>query len=219
MDKIIDTIRRQTCLFGFCTLVNGVILLNRVLAQPQVEQAYFAVGLTGGVSVTYLNWFFKEEGSDGKRAEGKMYPGASFTADVSYGPFAHFQGSELWTSLSLGYAETKTEEVQLWGNLFTGQAGIQRYVIMAWIQLTTDNSMSPFVKLGIGAAKTDFRELYTMSWARNIRFHRWNFASGGEAGVTYRLLQNLDVNASLIGWWTYERIHCNIPNYKNEKTG
>lgn len=201
-------------------LASALILLDQVWAQPEPQRPHFAAGLMGGVGNSYAYWVFAEADLSGKRVEGRMYPGASFTVEVFYGPLVCSHGSEVWTSLSLGYSETQTENVRISpSGMLVGSAGIQRLAVVGWLILTTDNVLSPYIKVGMGTARTDFRESYSLTWARNIRFHQWNIAYGAEGGVTYRLLPNVDLSALLVNWWTTKKILDKIPNYEGERNG
>lgn len=108
------------------------------------------------------------------------------------------------TSLEVGYGQVGITD----HSLGTGKADMvqQRLPVMLWGTLETKNDLSPYLRIGSGISKTDFREIYTNTYVPSIRFHRWNFCWGIGAGLRYRYSEIFDIALFVDTWITEDKI-------------
>jgi hypothetical protein len=57
--------------------------------------------------------------------------------------------------------------------------------------LLCDSRLCPFIRLGVGAARVDFAELYSSDYLKDIEIEYWHFAYGLGAGVRYQATPRL----------------------------
>lgn len=127
-----------------------------------------------------------------------MKPGIGFEVGLMYGPLVKISGANISASASIAYGESNTGKTQIGNSVLEG--GFQRLPIMAWVSMTTDERLSPFLRGGLGIAKTDYREQSTTGYVRNVRFHEWQFVWGLGGGVKFTTSDSFAIEAFLDAW-------------------
>jgi hypothetical protein len=69
----------------------------------------------------------------------------------------------------------------------------------------TESRLSPFVRVGVGISKTDFRETYSYNPNISIRFHDWAFTWGIGGRFNYSFSPQFDVALFLDDWITEQK--------------
>jgi opacity protein-like surface antigen len=114
-------------------------------------------------------------------------PGISGNIGIEYGPFSVTSASQLYLCMDVGFTQTKTAEVEFQRN-GTEQAKWTAVPILAWVRLTTNSSLSPYVQLGVGLINFRFVESHSIfSDYLDTDLQYWAFGWGGGAGVEWRM--------------------------------
>jgi opacity protein-like surface antigen len=103
---------------------------------------------------------------------------------LAYGPIPIIGQTSLTISSEVSYSEIHVDEAAV--SEGTACAIWRRLPIMVWGSYSTENELTPFVRVGLGAAHIGYQEIYT-NIPFNLDFHQWGFAWGGGAGIEYRL--------------------------------
>ena len=89
----------------------------------------------------------------------------------------------MYFSSEVGYSQVHTAVIDAYRG--TTQAKWRRLPILLWTKLTTQNSFSPYVRVGFGASQVEFQETYSSLVFDNIDLKYWAFAWGGGAGIEW----------------------------------
>jgi opacity protein-like surface antigen len=86
------------------------------------------------------------------------------------------------------------------------EGGIQRMPVMLWAKIISDRRLSPFLQVGAGMAKTDYRENASARSGPTIRFHEWHFSWGLGGGMNYQVGSAIAVELFVEDWVTEKDI-------------
>lgn len=161
----------QSRVIGAAALV--ALLPAVALAQQGEPSRGFYVGAGGG-----LNLMGKKD-VDGPGVSGQIDPGTGWAATVSAG--YKFGGPRV--ELEGGYRENKADSCPVAG--CDGRYQTWSAMGNALYDFRTGWGVTPYVGVGVGAARTDIKGLG----------NNWVFAYQGIAGVTYQVNPSLDVFA------------------------
>ena len=71
---------------------------------------------------------------------------------------------------------------------------------MIWFTVTTENTLTPFVRAGLGASYTKLEERYDYRDGVGYQSNAWAVTWGIGAGVRYAMTDNIDVALFLDDW-------------------
>jgi opacity protein-like surface antigen len=182
----------------FILFIISIAFSSQLTAQDIKEEARFSLVVHGGLFFPgYTGWKFYNMDYAPTRSEGMISIG------VQYGAIARVRGTLLNLSLDVGYGQIGAVKQKQLNN---AEMMIQRLPIIMWYTVETENIISPYVEIGSGVCRTDFRELYTNPHYPSVRFHHWNFCWGYAAGLRYRCSDKFDIALSVRHWVTEEKI-------------
>jgi hypothetical protein len=153
-----------------------------------LDSHFSFVGFVGGASDGQKAWGFSIINLSGKLLTAPIRPGVGFGIGLEYGPIVRLQGALLIPSIEVSYGQ---ERAELNFERGTIEAGIQRLPILLWVKIISESNLSPFLRLGAGIAKTDYREVGYHDRGPNIRFHEWHFAWAFGTGLNYQLSRTI----------------------------
>jgi hypothetical protein len=126
-----------------------------------------------------------------------LRPGLGVGLGFEYGPIIRLHGALMSSSIEVAYGQ---EYSDIGNSSGTIEAGIQRLPIMLWVRIISETDLSPFLCLGAGAARTDFREIASYVGGPNIRFHKWHFSWGIGGGLNYQIDRTIGIELFLDAW-------------------
>jgi hypothetical protein len=174
------TIVRCFCFLGFAVLV--LLALMTEHAQAEGPEPRLAVSISGGLAIPVpSNWHFV--GLSNVTVE----PHTSYGFGIAYGPLPLVAGTGLILSTELTRITEGIDEKHIhhWAG-GTASLRISTTGIMAHGTLLGEGRMTPFVRLGLGAARVHFAELYSAAYLNDIEFDYWHFSYNLGAGIRYR---------------------------------
>ena len=182
--------------------VVGVVLAGMLpaaaLAQQTDASRGFYVGAGGGLN------FMSKMDVDGPGVSGQIDPSTGWAATVSAG--YKFGGPRV--ELEGGYRENKADDCPVAG--CDGRYQTWSGMANALYDFRTGWGVTPYLGIGIGAARTDVKGLGK----------DWLFAYQGIAGVTYQVNRSLDVFADYRYFGTEDlRVDGDIDVENNSHTG
>ena len=181
--------------------IHSVLLLTVPLllhAQERPNQPTLSVIIDGGIGWNGpARWDFPRGG------DAPIVPGPSLGLGLQYGPIMQFFGTQVISSFEVGYAEQKAVRSSSSGETVYG---VQRFPVLGGLTVIAETRLSPFIKIGAGAAKTDFRELLPQHNITNIRFHEWRFAWSFGSGINYAVDSTLSLGIYTDVWWSEQDI-------------
>ena len=127
-----------------------------------------------------------------------ILPGVGLGFGAELGPLYMVQGTMLYSSIEASFGQ-ESAVYQFPGGHIDG--GMQRLPIIISAKLISKSQLSPFLKLGLGYAKTDFREISTYSDGHNIRFHKWHPVSEIGGGLNYQVSQSTAFEIFVDSWF------------------
>ncbi len=101
---------------------------------------------------------------------------------------------------------------------FSVDAGIQRVPIMLWVKFVSESDLSPFLRMGIGGAKTDYRMIADNFARINVRFHQWQFCTALSGGFNYTINRSFSMEIFIDDVITFSEMTMLSP-YSNETYG
>jgi opacity protein-like surface antigen len=143
-----------------------------------------------------------------------IVPGIGFGIGVEYGPLAKYEGSTLTPSVEVSFGH-EYAKLKL-SNGSTIEAEIQRIPILASAKIMSESNLSPFLRIGIGAAITDYRQTSPNGQGPNIRFHEWHFLWAIGGGLNYQLSDKLALELFLDDWISEKDIVADNPHSFND---
>ena len=162
----------------YATLITSTVLTviasATSLGQNRSLEQHFSVLGHMGIGWDGRNeWQFSVAGPTGNN--GPLSKGFSFGAGVEYGPLVRTHGAMLMSSFEIAYGQ---ESATLGLANGSAESSVKRMPAMVWMKLVSEGDLSPFVKLGIGAANTKFREVSSAQSGPNFDFSAWHFSWG-----------------------------------------
>jgi opacity protein-like surface antigen len=179
------------------TIVIAILICRHGIVCAQNEELNPKLSVTtaiGGGFSGLTAWIFHSRGEESV----PMKPGVGFEVGLTYGPLVKLAGTNISASASIAYGESNTGKTHIGDSELEG--GFQRLPIMVWAAMTTDERLSPFLRGGLGMAKTDYRERSTTGYVRNVRFHEWQFVWGLGGGVRFTTSDSFAIEAFLDAW-------------------
>ena len=175
-----------------------------VFAQDERPSPVFSIVAAGGLSWSgsssipfypyFLGTYFAQ-----------VHPGPSFSAGMQYGPLYSIAGTELFVSAELGFGQ-EAGRAQF-GSEYN-EARVQRFPTLLWLKAKSTTALSPFLRAGIGAARTDLRETASLTTGIEtpISIHRWTFIWGVGGGLNYQFSSKIQLELFVDGWISDARI-------------
>jgi len=175
-----------------------VFMMLLALAIPECISGETEPSVTfsawGGVGIVSSVWHFyvvKDMRVSAPRA---------FGMGVGYGPFPCAYDTRLSFSLEGLWFTVGTREAELKDYPFgTAKLRIDSELGLAYASLSAPNRLSPFVRLGLGAARVDFAETYSSHRLRDVLIDYWAFAYGFGAGIHYTVSPRVGISACYDG--------------------
>ena len=155
-----------------------LLLCSRLVsAQSHEREGRFFLSASGGIAVNQPADYVLYWGP-------RVLVNLGFSASVSagYGPVWQVSGTEVHVLVDFAVSQTQTSDVQVSDS--RAYAKWTRVPIIAWARITTNNVVSPFVEVGLGAMKVSFQETYDPSFD-NLKLDYWAFAWGAGAGIRW----------------------------------
>ena len=128
-------------------------------------------------------------------------PGMSIGVGLEYGPLIRVGGALVMPSIEISFGEERASQSFPTGTI---RAGVQRMPIMFWTKVIAETNLSPFLRVGAGLARTDFREDASARNGATIRFHEWGFSWGAGAGLNYQLTGGISAEL-FVDYWSSEK--------------
>ena len=158
------------------------------LGQTSSTEASFSVSVRTGLSFSNsTNWNFRVISASA--IDDLMRPGPAVSLGLDYGPFLSLAGLDLRISAETGYGSSAPHS--LVSQYSSIEGGIEQVPVILSLILSEDARFSPFVQIGCGVCRTDYRYFYTVYGqplaSYRVRFHIWQFAWSGGAGLKYQL--------------------------------
>ena len=130
-------------------------------------------------------------------------PGIGVGLGLEYGPVLQLEGALLIPSIEISFAEESASRSFPTGSI---EGGRQRMPIMVWAKIISNQRLSPFLRVGAGIEKTDYRESSLARWGPTIRFHQWQFSWGLGGGLNYQVGSAIALELFVDDWVTEEDI-------------
>ena len=179
-----------------------IVLTYQIAAagSRHVSPSFSVVGAVGQSFSNLQHWPFSGivalAGSEGQL----VHPGVAFSGGLQYGPIFELRGTHFFTSLETGYSEIKPSP--LVAARFTLDGGLRRTPIMVWGKVISETLLSPFIRLGAGAARTEVWNIFSPDDGNSTRNHRWQFCWGVGAGLNYQTSDAVGFELYCDGWVT-----------------
>jgi hypothetical protein len=92
----------------------------------------------------------------------------------------------------ISYGKAKTTEITVRGDKADFQ--VTSIPIMFWIKLKSNGKLSPFIKIGAGAEKSEFVQSYHRLSVYSFNAEDWFFCYGIGAGIEFNLHNNFSIS-------------------------
>lgn len=185
----------------------GLLLLSPALrAQEESSSKHFAIIFYGGATTGTTTWRFLSA-----KDRFPVYSHIAVSGGLMYGPVISALGSDVNISLEIGYGSIKTDESDIilqlpfsphYGQRYLAEMEIQRIPVMFWVTMISTTKLSPFIRVGAGMSKSDFRESYSFPEGPSFSFNRWAFTWGIGGGLNLNVSPTYSVGVFLDDWIT-----------------
>jgi opacity protein-like surface antigen len=129
--------------------------------------------------------------------ESTVRPGIAGRFAVKYGPILQFAGIQISPELSLSLSERRARATTATA---TFRYALQRVPLMVSLEAIAQTRFSPFVRVGLGTARTDFLYDTPSAPTSSFRFHDWQQCWELTGGINYSLSSSLEVTFSITGF-------------------
>jgi hypothetical protein len=103
----------------------------------------------------------------------------------------------LYFGLDVSYGRSSTGEVELYYG--PAEFELTSLPIMFWTLIKSKGNIVPFIKLGIGAEKTQNKETYEVNPHFNFDVEEWFFAWGIGGGIDFNYLDRIKISLFIEG--------------------
>jgi len=178
--------------FGFVFMVVLALAIPECMSgETEPSVTFSAWGGAGIVSSVWHFYVVKDVSVSAPRAFGMA---------VGYGPFGCAYDTRLFFSLEGLSFTVGTREAELKDYPFgTAKLRIDTDLGLVYASLSTPNRLSPFVRLGLGAARVDFKETYSSPRLRDVVIDYWALAYAFGAGIRYTISPGVGISACYDG--------------------
>ena len=180
---------------AYILAVLSLLSMSNINAQQRLTEKHF--GLVGHLG---LGWDGRSQWQFNSLGSGSLSPlkkGLSFGGGIEYGPLTSIRGANLMTSLEVGYSQESSSKDLAGGK---AESKLRRIPVMAWAKLISEGEFSPFVRLGVGVARTEFGETASLLPGQEFDFAKWHFSWGAGAGLNYQITQQTAFELFLDSW-------------------
>ena len=179
-----------------------LVLCMNLSAQQLSEQSRASMSISIGVVVGETKWQF----THGRFVS--LRPGFAIAVGIPMGPGFSVSDSRITPSIEFSHGGAGTGLVDnsedpfisQYDPSYTAETNISRTTTMIWFTVTTENTLTPFVRAGLGASYTKLEERYDYRDGVGYQSNAWAVTWGIGAGVRYAMTDNIDVALFLDDW-------------------
>lgn len=178
------------------------IFCSLLFSQQNQTSQKISFLFSGGAAWSGTNkWYLPYVVTDPQAAQVK--PGIASSFGVEMGPVVDISGMLINSSIEISYGEENYEKIH---PVSSYSSGIQRTSIIVWSKFISATQLSPFLRLGVGTTKTDFRLKFENNVRVNIRFHEWNTCLAIGGGFHYSLNEAFRIELFVDDYITFSEI-------------
>jgi len=120
-------------------------------------------------------------------------PGYYFGLGIESKKLLSVENIGLYFGLEVSYGKSSTGEVELH---YYGSAEFEigSLPIMFWTTIKPEGKIVPFFKFGIGAAQSEFEEIYKLKPQYNFNIKDWFFAWGIGGGIDFNFINRVKMS-------------------------
>jgi opacity protein-like surface antigen len=198
-----------------------IISLN-IFAQTKVESYFSIEGKIGLIFPGITSWqFTKDPARILYEKIYTVYPGYYFGLGIESKDLVKIENIGVHFGLDVSYGSSSTDEVEI----YYGPAKFEltSLPIMFWATIKSKGTIVPFIKLGIGAQRTQFIETYEANPQFNFDIKDWFFAWGIGGGIDFNFLERIKLSLFIEGIIMESGITTVLPDgrqiYYNSRNG
>jgi opacity protein-like surface antigen len=174
--------------FGIAFMAVFALVIPKCMSGEAEPAVTFSA--SGGVGIVSDIWHFTVV------KDVRVSPPRALGLGVGYGPFRCAYDTRLFFSLEGLSFTVGTREAELKDYPFgTAKLRVNSAGGLVYASLSAPNRLSPFVRLGLGAARVDFEETYSSPRLKDVLMDYWAFTYGLGAGIRYAISPRLGISA------------------------
>jgi opacity protein-like surface antigen len=100
--------------------------------------------------------------------------------------------ARLSSEIGITYGHASTGEISKYSE--KAKFTLTSLPVMVWAKLKTTGTIVPYVKIGIGAERTEFIESYSIASQENFDIKQWFFSWGAGAGIDINCNKNMVIS-------------------------
>lgn len=199
-----------------------VLFAFNVYSQSNNQYLIVVVGKAGIMFPGISSWIFTKDYSRSFADKHyTIYPGYYFGLGIESRDLIAIENLRLYFGLDVSYGKSSSGEV----NFLSGPSEfeITSLPIMFWTILKSKGIIVPFVKIGLGAERSQLKETYDLNPHYNFDIKDWFFSWGIGAGVDFNYLDKIKLTLFVEGIIKESGLHEVLPDgreiYYNIRNG
>jgi opacity protein-like surface antigen len=167
-----------------------LLLLFSSTLLAQTNNDYFVqANIKVGVNMPqFTSWYFTELCCNAY----SVYPGYSVGVGFESPDLMDIYNARLSSEIGITYGNASTGEITQYSE--KAKFTLTSIPVFLWAKLKTTGTIVPFVKIGIGAERTEFTENYYIAKQYNFDIKQWFFSWGAGAGIDVNYNQNITIS-------------------------
>lgn len=136
----------------------------------------------------YTSWYFTDLGCSAYKVNLGYSVGVGFESP----DLLDIYNARLSSEIGITYGHASTGEISKYSE--KAKFTLTSLPVMLWAKLKTTGTIVPYVKIGIGAERTEFIESYIVASQENFDIKQWFFSWGAGAGIDINCNQNIIIS-------------------------
>jgi opacity protein-like surface antigen len=189
-----------------------ILLLSfEIFSQTESQQLFSVNGKAGIMFPGTTAWIFSKDPSRWLAdKQYTIYPGYYFGLGIESKDLLSVDNLGLYFGLDVSYGRSSTGEIELYYG--PAEFELTSLPIMFWTSIKSKGNIVPFIKLGIGAEKTQNKETYELNPHFNFNVEDWFFAWGVGGGIDFNYLERVKFSVFVEGIITETGIKEKLPD-------
>ena len=159
-----------------------------LLAQSNNDYLVITKIHAGTTFSPYTSWYF----TDLCCTAYKVNLGYSVGVGFESPDLLALYNARLSSEIGITYGHASTGEISKYSE--KAKFTLTSLPVMLWAKLKTTGTIVPYIKIGIGAERTEFIESYKVASQENFDIKQWFFSWGAGAGIDINYNQNITIS-------------------------